>query len=428
MLKAQNWVEALKIDPEKLNEWSALAPDGVPLLVWCLQEGHVSAADYLRWACDHFELPVVRSEYFLDAFNAEGAAELHRGVNTSVDWSPWFFPVEKWENVTYVACVEPPSDFNDPNIRCILADARALQEAWSRFMAASNVGEFVRPEELAPEMPSGIDAGTGTVIKPFKLSLDDLDSDNMFQKLEPNKDELYTPPSEEPEIPALPGEKPPALAAEEPAFDDSKGSMMHTNLDLSKLTSIPPEPEAPRAPTPPVPATQPKPGSKPPAPAAKKKAAAANIHYSTEEQDKIFEETFEHLRSLYKNCFLMRCKDGKAILTKWDPTMMPNGGGKNITVDLAFPTFLRILHKTNLPYHGYLVDSPAHRGFFNELKIKELPGCVTAIPIKDDTSLVGVLVCIGDENLQKLDVLRKVEDASAKLVEAMAPALAQSAA
>ncbi len=201
---------------------------------------------------------------------------------------------------------------------------------------------------------------------------------------------------------------------------------MHTNLDLSRLAEMPPEPEAPRAPTPPIPVAQPKPGTAKPAPpkappAAKKKSATS---FSTAEIEQITDETFTQLRGLYKNCFLMRCQGGRAVLHRWDPTMKPNNAGKGIGVDLAFPTFFRILHKTNLPYHGYLVDSPAHKSFFAELKIKDLPGCVTAIPIKDETTLVGVLVGIGDESLQKLDMLKKAEAASAKLIAALGPAWA----
>ncbi len=446
MLNAQNWVEALQINPEKLSEWSALAPDGVPLLVWCLQEGHIPVDKYLEWASHHFQIPVVKRAYFEGAFSTETALKLHKEATTSVEWTPWFFPVEQWENVTLVACVEPPADFAEPNFRCVLADALMLKEAWYKFMAPK--GEGVKEESVisAPSMPIGMETSQiSTQVKPFKLSLDDLDPDNMFKKMEPNKDELYSgqveeepakpaPPAPEKvahKIPALPSEEA-SVVAEIDVDIDNEGSMMHTNLDLSKLSALPPEPEEPRAPTPPVPAEQPKPHVKPPTgtpkPTPKKAGAASATKFTPEEQNEIIDETFTQLKGLYQNCFLMKCEDGKAKLYKWDATMKPNNGGKNIAVDLAFPTFFRILHKTNLPYHGYLVDSPAHRSFFNELKVKDLPACVTAIPIKNESALVGVLVCIGDEPMQKLDMLRKAEESAAKLLEVMAPAWASSAA
>ena len=67
MNSTQNWVEALKINPEKLSVWSAQAPSGMPLLVWCLEKGHVSQADYLAWASQAYGLPVLANEFFTDA-------------------------------------------------------------------------------------------------------------------------------------------------------------------------------------------------------------------------------------------------------------------------------------------------------------------------------------------------------------------------
>ncbi len=197
MSVAENWVEALQIDPEKLNEWSSLAPEGVPMLVWCLQEGHISADQYLAWATRRYELPVVRAEYFSGAFDSAIALQLHKDVSAGGrEWSPWFFPVEKWENITLVACVEPPPDFEESGFRCVLADARALKEAWHKFMAPSegtSAGLIT-----APEMPIGMETSQiQTVVKPFKLSLDNLEGDNLFEHKEPNQDELYSGQREE---------------------------------------------------------------------------------------------------------------------------------------------------------------------------------------------------------------------------------------
>lgn len=448
MLNAQNWAEALNISSEKLSEWGALAPEGVPLLVWAMQEGHISSSEYLMWAVDHFQIPVIRPDYFESAFSTETALKLHKETSAPVEWTPWFFPVEQWDGITLIACVEPPAEFNEPNFRCVLAAAHSLKEAWYKFMAP-HAEAGVKEDSLinAPQMPIGMETSQiSTQVKPFKLNLDDLDASNMFKKMEPNKDEIYSPPSDEPEIakptpkhnpepvtakmpkaPPLPTEEHSVVAHVEEEFE---GSAMHTGIDLSKVTEAPPMPETPRAPTPVVPAEQPKPSSIPKqavSASSRPPKKAAATQYSAEEQESLITETFEHLRGLYKNCFLMKCENSVAKLFKWDATMKPNGGGKNISVDLAFPTFFRILHKTNLPYHGYLVDSPAHRNFFNELKIKDLPACVTAIPIKNEAALVGVLVCIGDEPMQKLDMLRKAEEAATKLVEVMGPAWAEAA-
>jgi hypothetical protein len=85
-------------------------------------------------------------------------------------------------------------------------------------------------------------------------------------------------------------------------------------------------------------------------------------------------------------------------------------------VHLQNPTFLRIVAKTAMPYHGYLMDSEAHRSFFQALGYQDLPACVTAIPIKSDGNLWGMMVAIGTEANQKMDSLAFAQEATDGLV------------
>ena len=64
MSYSQSWVEALKIKPEKLSVWSAQAPAGIPLLVFCLDKGHINAGEYFAWASKTYGLPILRNDFF----------------------------------------------------------------------------------------------------------------------------------------------------------------------------------------------------------------------------------------------------------------------------------------------------------------------------------------------------------------------------
>jgi hypothetical protein len=104
MSSHQNWVEALNISPETLGQWSAQAPSGTPLLVWCLEQGHIPVESYFKWAQATFEVPVLDSSFFTKGFDAAFVTNARNSGN----WYPWQYPVDNWEGVTLVACVEVP--------------------------------------------------------------------------------------------------------------------------------------------------------------------------------------------------------------------------------------------------------------------------------------------------------------------------------
>jgi hypothetical protein len=417
MSVSQDWVEALHINPEKLNEWSALAPDGVPLIVWLLQEGHVSPGAYLDWAKEHYQLPVVSPEYFTDAFDPSSARDLQ--VHFDLEWRPWFFPVESWDGITLVACVTPPEHI-PANARFILADPATLQNVWSLLASTVTATSFKMPpipslensdEQLPPALPDIPEGLTNAGTKPFTLNLD---LDQLGAPAEPPpmpeapEGLKATPPEFKLDLPDFPSDEPVAQVPEpvpmraapvQPEIPPpTPQERMNDDLSVVKVPSIAAKAEAVKA---------------------KAKPGAAGKKVSSLEQDALIDEAFVKLKKIYQHCFLMKCTDATAKLYRWDDSLNPANDGKSVSIDLAFPTFFRIIYKTQLPYHGYLVDSPAHRDFFSELQITDLPGCVTGIPLRDGNQLVGVLVCVGAEELQKLDVLKKVEEAVAPVVESL---------
>jgi hypothetical protein len=432
MVQTQAWVEALKISSKKLKEWSALAPDGVPVLVYVLQEGHASTEQYLAWASQHYNLPVLGEDFFKNAFDTDNARSLQFTV--MYDWKPWVFPVEQWDGVTYVACVEPIDVNLGEGVRFVLADPRIMQAYWTQ-MASSFTGtslDKLKPDGDKAEAPIGLNSNN--IGQPFKLDLGTMDESQLFRTEAPAADAPSAP------APETVKESPPGDSlglqltipkmAPVSLIEDAESSPLHRMPSETSEPKLEPEMPAGMKAPPPIPAAAPAPVAKapPPIPGAPAKTApaipmpAANPEIkpkpvvlekpapppiAKEQASGNVEEVFATLKGVYQHVFLMKCSGGKAHLYKWDPELKP--ANKTVAVDLAFPTFLRIISKTHLPYHGYLVDSPAHREFFNELKIADLPGCVTALPINGDNELLGVLVCVGEESLQKLDFLRKAE-------------------
>lgn len=318
MSAPQTWVEALNISPESLAEWSAQAPSGKPLLVYCLEQGLIDAQEYLQWASQHFAMPILQANYFQTGFDSS----FLETARSDSAWTSWCFPIDAWEGLTYVACVEPPHERSE-NTCYLLSDPRPMLEVWG-VTQTSVISEA--------DMPAGLTSSA----KPFILNLDNA-----------TIGETQAPVETPAEI-----EAPPEITRSSKPFDDS-----------------------------------------------------AEI-----------DELFTSLRDRYTGSLVMKCTDpSNAQLYKWDSQLSPKDGGK-ISFNLSDPTFLRIVLKTGHPYHGYVIDSPAHREFFASLGITDLPKCVTAIPVLIEGHLWGVVVAFGTEDKQKMENLEFAQSVTERLI------------
>lgn len=343
MSNEQTWVEALNISPEMLADWSAQAEEGVPLLVWCLEHGHVPAGKYFEWAKEHFQIPHLRSDFFEHGFDTQ----LLNSIRQSETWSAWCYPISQWDDVTVVACVEPPSEMPTGLFVYVLADPSAMRSKWD----STDHGSSAQP----PEPPAGL---TLNPTKSFKLNLDE----GSFVIGDPNT-------AVAPEIPPLPM----------PEIEDDAAP----DLAPQQITAVKRAPEL-----------------------------------SGDESNQI-EQAFAKLKEAYDCALIMRCHNNTVSPYKWDSSLKLTD---EMSVSLDQPSLFRIAAKTVRPYHGYVVDSPAHRDFFTQMGFKTLPECVTAVPIVIDKSLAGMLVAVGPGDAQNMETLAQAE----KLAKELSAVLEQS--
>jgi hypothetical protein len=380
MDQASNWVEALNISSENLKDWSAQAPAGVPLLVWCLEQGFVSTQDYLAWASAHYNLPILDSAFFEQAMD-RSLVGVARAEGT---WSAWLYPVSKWEDVTLVACVEPPHEEISPLVRYVLADPQAMREVWG---ATSSSIEIPSKPGDAPLEPWDQPQGLSDEPIPFKLSIDE--ATVIF------KTDNAPAPAPTPTLDAVPentSEVAPLTTLSLP--EDAPPGM---DEDLA-----PPPPQ--KAPPPPAPLKQ-----KEAVPLFKPKAVGKPKR-PAQDLDTVLNGIFEKTLSKYKCALVMKIEGDTAKLFRWSAGLTVSKDGEKSDVNLNFPTFLRIVTKTALPYHGYLIESPAHQEYFESLGFEKLPGCVTALPIRHNDKVWGILVGIGEEETQKIESLTFMQD------------------
>lgn len=330
MNQPQTWVEALNISQESLNEWTANAPEDMPLLVWCLEQGHISEDDYFTWAKDRYGLAMLQPGFFDHGLTQEW---MNR-IKEDGQWQPWFYPVSNWEGVNFVACVEPPSQEEESENRFVLANPQSLRKSWEGSPSL--------------DMPVGLSAE----VKPFTLNLD------------------YFPPP--PTTPTQIDETShPAIRSLEPNQQPAvpTGSFSGSPTDDSTIG-------------PPVPA----------------------------HDDAIFNEFFSRLDGHYTATLVLTVHNNIATPYKWSQKLSVNADDPKREINLSFPTFLRIVAKTLMPYHGYVIDSETHRDLFTSWGVEGLPALVSAVPIKVESSLWGIAVAFNAKESERSDLLALFQD------------------
>jgi hypothetical protein len=409
----QTWVEALNISSDSLEQWSSQAPQGTPLLVWCLEEGHVSVAEYLTWASAQFELAVVTSDFFASEIDADFVAN-HR---TSDNWSSWCFPVSEWDGTLFVACIEPPVSEMQPGVKYVLADPRAMRIVWDSAQPAIPHLETPEPPAIPNEGPTGLNTSPTKI---FQLNLDNIS----LGETEPADYQAPQPVN----YPQVPDDEPAAQAggfvlnlegtAVGPAFAVSQDPPTQLDYHIGQQTRV-------NIPTPPPPLpldasdsveldepTQVPDEDATPKP---KVTHAADVRTASVDLGAAFGQAMVVINRTFEHSCVLRFQDSAASIFRVDDSLKVAPETPEISLD--YPSFLRIVSRTALPYHGYLVDSPAHRDFFSALGYQDLPKCVSAVPLKLGPTIWGVLLAIGNESHQTIEALRIVEAEAEKLLK-----------
>jgi hypothetical protein len=352
MADQQTWVEALNINPEKLTEWMNLVPEGTPLLAWCLENDHVSTADYLEWARENYGLPVLDNGYFAEIFDRQEFTTLRK----EGPWSRTIFPIGTWEGTTFLACIEPPEELPEGTYALVLADAHELRRIWDKDNHAS------RTENEG-----------GLAIHPvgsFVLNLDNVSL---------NETEGATLVAVMPTAAPVPQ---PAVAA--PA--------------ATEVQAAPPTP--------------------PPTKIKVRAPEKSEVGPAQAPQwDQEFESASASLQPEYSGLLLMKVESNALHPHQWSQKLQAKEQSPIVPLDK--PSFFRIVTKTQQPYHGYVVESPIHREFFNQLGLSDFPPSITVTPIMVAGSMWGVAVALGTMATPSAQNLQKCQAACERLAQVL---------
>ncbi len=128
------------------------------------ENGLIQSDDYLPWAQNYYGLGSLKSSFFEPRIFSP--ATYHKYKNHSTAWGPQALPICEWENVLFVACLDPhsvPSIIeNQPMLICrpLLARYEDLVKAWIHCLESSSLHRqipatpIIEPPPITPINPS----------------------------------------------------------------------------------------------------------------------------------------------------------------------------------------------------------------------------------------------------------------------------------
>lgn len=473
------WVSALNIDPNEVMNWAAQVHPDESLTFWCLERGRVPTQPYLEWAKEHYGLAVLKDEYFKTKPNHQ----LWSQIQTVANWSPSMLPLEEWDGVIFIACVEPPFDveWSFP-VQYVLAPPRALKQRWKQLQKEEpqhstaqleatspsneaappplpdfpeppnpledpNIGREISSEELENNSqsedfsdeesfaPEGINLSikkTGGVLNEDSLIADLGDYDSNFnapENEEENSENLAVPDN-------LLIDDTIELSEPKPKVDD-KTEELSAVAEGNPDATEPLELEEMNGPE--VEAVVKELRSQPEYDSDEAIQASSDSIINTDQiapktlaaakdDNEVVAWIFNKLHQSFQSSMVLLFHNDKLQAWKWEVDWNPadKKALKPFSIDSA--SLFRIVKRTKLPYHGHVVKSDLNDWFFKAWGFSTLPQHVTATPLHvDNRHLLGILLSVGDTKARNHDALILSERMADEVVEALSKAQQKAA-
>lgn len=146
-----------------------------------LRAGLINEEEYLEWAAETYELPILDATFFKSVSEARLLSEY-----SSDRWTNSFFPVALWDQTLYIACLEPQDVDIDIPCHFILSSLKPMELTWEIMAktfvektmpidtsSAVKVPDFAK-QEVAPALDFSIPAaGADSALMPEDTCIHD---------------------------------------------------------------------------------------------------------------------------------------------------------------------------------------------------------------------------------------------------------------
>jgi hypothetical protein len=194
-----------------------------------LSSGELPEEKYLAWASEEYKLPLLSNDFF----------ELAKNFNLLLDhssymWNESFFPVNEWNGMLYIACLEP-REFNFKKNHClVLGSLKAMKNLWGKMeqpleasvvidsleFSESTLLRNMRPERSHSEEPKLVAETPTEEPVPLEISFSNLKTERSASS-NPRPSPFKAPPPPPPTAEKISTGTPKAPAAPAEKFEDS---------------------------------------------------------------------------------------------------------------------------------------------------------------------------------------------------------------
>jgi hypothetical protein len=441
MMQNYPWAKALQIPSHMLTEWKTLQPPDISFTFFCLKTGRIGVAKYLEWAKEHYGIAVLNEEYF----NLEPNLNFWTQIQTVANWSPSLLPLESWDGTIFIGCVEPQLEtrWSFPVVY-VLADPNDLEKLWNRYSPGlpvekpepSNALSYEPANEFSDKLINARSSAPPKLepkVTALKLPADNVDDKTAVTSLTLAFD-LQIPTPRQNESSDI--EMPEGLTVSIPNPLPANDFMLPIDLKATSEAADeglagPDEPTAifrSAAVTPPVPVQANFSTSNDMSTA--KASTSANIVADltsagtivsgptdpnlapakledATDIDSTVAWAFRELKMHFSSCLLFGYNSNGLVAWKWEPSLRPTARAGAISFDS--PSLFRVVARTLRPYHGFVVDNPIHKKFFESWGMKTYPPHVTAVPVVIHGTLQGLFFCISNDKRRSVDSLQFAE-------------------
>ena len=381
---------------EAARESFSKQTENLSFTAFVLNQKIVQSEDYLAWAQVHFELVILKNDYF--QMNSPDMTLWSRWQET-YPWSNECLPVGEWDGVLFVGCIEKPMDFNPTVPVCFALCSPNHLKTWSQTY-------FSKADQARPA---------------FHLELkDDADPSDIE-----NKSAEFSGAEEENSL----------LNLQDPA-SVTMGSI------LIKLA--PPEPLAvpeTRAITPAPQSISVKevvPEMNEVAPSAVTLIKAQPKVSALLQNEKVGLFLLSKLNSYNKDLSAELKALCEPLVTNFDKYLILsvdtnetearpliwskgfNPGVANYSISLKVPSMFYIVAATYKPFHGPVSANDVNEKFFDDWNMSQTPGHATLVPLLQKDRLIGILLALGESNAYNNHILRLVVKSAAEISQKVA--------
>jgi hypothetical protein len=136
-------------------------------------------------------------------------------------------------------------------------------------------------------------------------------------------------------------------------------------------------------------------------------------------EDELFAWAFREINTKYHCSMALLYEGTKLRPWKWDDHWRPTNPKALEPFDIASACIFRVVRRTHMPYHGYIIKNEINSQFFANWGLPELPSHVTITPLQYDSHQIGMILSIGSNEANSIPTLTHHEKVSFRLTEGL---------